>query len=75
MRNFIKQGTNTNIYLNIRIEFEQMDCHTLCHLHIPESLDIVLVKDEQLYVRSGATSQRLLGDRMIDFIYNRKKYE
>jgi hypothetical protein len=75
LRNFVKQGTNTNIYLNIRIEFEQVGSHTLCHLHIPESPDIVLVKDEQLYVRSGATSQRLLGDRMIDFIYNRKRYE
>lgn len=74
LRNFIKQSTNTNTYLNIRIEFEEMSNHTLCHLHIPQSADIVLVKNE-LYVRSGTTSQCLVGDRMIDFIYNRKKYE
>lgn len=74
LRNLIKQSTNTNIYLDIRIEFEQADKHTICHLHIPRSSGIVLIKDK-LYVRSGQTSQQLTGDRMIEFIYKRKRDE
>ena len=70
LRNLIKQTVNTNLYLNIEIEFERYDSHTLCHIHVPRSSDIVLVKDA-LYVRSGNTSQRLAGDRMLNFIRNR----
>ena len=70
LRNLIKQSTNTNLYLNVEIEFEQSCSHTLCHIHVPRSSDIVLVKDV-LYVRSGNTSQRLVGDRMLDYIRNR----
>lgn len=72
LRNFIKTTTNTNLYLNIDIAFEKVGEHTLCHIHVPMSQDIVLVKDV-LYVRSGNTSQRLSGDRMLDFIHS--KYE
>lgn len=70
LRNLIKQSTNTNLYLDIEIEFEQSGSHTLCHIHVPRSSDIVLVKNV-LYVRSGNTSQRLVGDRMLDYIRNR----
>jgi hypothetical protein len=72
LRNFIKTQTNTNLYLGLSIEFEKSGTHTLCHILTPPSADVVLVKDE-LYVRSGNTSQRLTGDRMLDFI--RSKYE
>ena len=70
LRNLIKQSTNTNLYLDIEIEFEQSGSHTLCHIHVPRSSDIVLVKNV-LYVRSGNTSQRLVGDRMLNYIRTR----
>ena len=70
LRNLIKQSTNTNLYLDVNIEYEQHGTHTLCHIEVPRSTDIVLVKDG-LYVRSGNTSQRLVGDRMLDYIRNR----
>ena len=69
LRNLIKQSTNTNLYLDIRIEFEQQTAHTLCHIRVPQSGEIVLVKND-LYVRSGNTSQLLQGDRMLNFIKN-----
>lgn len=67
LRNLIKQSTNTNLYLDVNIEYEQQGAHTLCHIEVPRSAEIVLVKDG-LYVRSGNTSQRLAGVRMLDFI-------
>ena len=70
LRNLIKQSTNTNLYLDLRIDFEEVENHTICHIHTPPSQEIILVKNE-LYVRSGNTSQRLVGDRMLDFIRNR----
>ena len=72
LRNIIKQSTNTNLYLNIQIEFEQHAAHTLCHIRVPRSSEIVLVKNE-LYVRSGNTSQLLVGDRMLNFIIQNHK--
>ena len=69
LRNLIKQTTNenANIFMNVTIEFEKAGEHTLCHICVPKSDDIVLVKNE-LYVRCGTTSQLLTGDRMINFI-------
>ena len=72
LRNLIKQSTNTNLYLNIQIEFEQHATHTLCHIRVPRSEEIVLVKNE-LFVRSGNTSQLLVGDRMLNFIIHNHK--
>lgn len=72
LRNLIKQSTNTNLYLDIQIDFEQYEAHTLCHLRVPCSSEIVLVKNE-LYVRSGNTSQLLVGDRMLNFIIQNHK--
>lgn len=72
LRNLIKQSTNTNLYLDIHIEFESYATHTLCHIRVPSSSEIVLVKNE-LYVRSGNTSQLLLGDRMLNFIIQKHK--
>lgn len=72
LRNLIKQSTNTNLYLGVQIEFEQHAAHTLCYIRVPRSSEIVLVKNE-LYVRSGNTSQLLVGDRMLNFIIQNHK--
>ena len=73
LRNLIKQSICTNLYLDVQIEFEHSADKILCHINVPQSPDITFVKDEHLYVRSGNTSQKLIGYRMLNFI--KDKYE
>lgn len=72
LRNRLRQTTNTNLFLDVRFTFFERDGRTLLKITVPSSRGVVLYGDA-LYVRSQNTTQRLSGDRMLSFIYERMK--
>lgn len=72
LRNLLRQTTNTNLFLDVRFTFFERAGRTILKISVPSSRDVVLFRDA-LYVRSGNTTQRLSGDRMLSFIYEKMK--
>lgn len=70
LRNLCRQQISSSLFLDIDISFREVNGHTLCEISVPASKKVVFVNDE-LYVRSGNTTQHLKGDSILDWAMNR----
>ena len=71
LRNRLRQNTNTLLFMSVKFDFLWKGCYPILKISVPSSNgNIVLFKDS-LFVRSDNSTQRLSGDRMLQFIYSK----